>query len=273
MAESSYGNFGREVLVRHYENLHTWNLLPPLTSTDTEMSPIAPLTPSELFRHVIAPEAGIRLIMADQGWKGDKTSSSAEWSDARRDAYVVWKKSRDFGRWKYREESEEAREILEVLSAKDAKTREACERSRRDDPTLLREAVIDVDDVEEIGASAIGSGDEEEGGEQTQVDPDTTQIAQSGTARSLSKRPSQALDGDELDDDATPRGKPESHHIIEDETPVKPKQTGKKAKGSSQLSTKKGFSRTRSATSNASTDYGDEIDWAAVPDEIANSAI
>lgn len=126
----SYGHLGRTIILRHFSNLLMWGLLPSLINTDEEISPIYPLTPLEFIGHIMVPEAAIRLIMSDQGWTGQKDKQTPEWKTARGVAFRVWKDSVEYGRWKYREDSEEAKSVMRILRKKDASTKIACEMIR-----------------------------------------------------------------------------------------------------------------------------------------------
>lgn len=296
--------------MRHFQNLHSWRLTPRLTATDTEISPITPLTPMEFFNHVVVPEAGIRLIMADQGWTGRYSSSSAAWGEARREAYKVWKASADFGRWKYRAESEEAKDMLDMLLSKDRETRAECRRRREEEEEEEDESeIIEVDEEEaeddwEVldGPTQVDREWDEDGGSLSQPlsqppshprsqslsQPRSQPLSQPSThsrstSRALSKRPSaMTIDGDEDDvptpeGSQTPKGQRYAPIIVEDSPLVSfTRQLSNKSdsmKGGAKKfresqEAKKGFARTISAASNASTDYGDEVDWSGIADDL-----
>ena len=126
---NSYGQLGRAIILRHYEHLSQWNLLPRLSSKEGKTA-IAPLTTTEFISHVLVPEASIRLIMSDKGWKGDQDAQSQAYTRARSEAFTIRADSIDFGRGRYSADGEEAREILEAMEGREEEIRRVCKARR-----------------------------------------------------------------------------------------------------------------------------------------------
>jgi hypothetical protein len=94
------------------------------------------MTNEEFIEHILVPEAGILLIMDDLGL-GTESRSAEDKAEMRAQAEKVWKKSREYGRWHFKEskrsEKIEARvrqrrgEIKEMV----ASMRQQSKRSRK----------------------------------------------------------------------------------------------------------------------------------------------
>lgn len=70
------------------------------------------------MEHVLVPEAAIRLIMADQGWEGERAEAESDnWSAARTQAYQTWKDSTEYGKWRFRGEGPDERKLLDDVKA------------------------------------------------------------------------------------------------------------------------------------------------------------
>jgi hypothetical protein len=69
----SYGNIGKSIINTHLMNLLSWGCFPTLTPPGKQPPTSLPLTAIEFLRHVLTPEASIRLMMSDAGWVGEGT--------------------------------------------------------------------------------------------------------------------------------------------------------------------------------------------------------
>ena len=99
-----------------------------------------PLSAQEFISHVLIPEAAILLVMQDQGWSGG-TSRPEEWDDRRAEAFQIWRSSTEYGRYRFREDGEEAEIVYSQLEELYPETRRKLEGSRRRSQP--------IDDVEE----------------------------------------------------------------------------------------------------------------------------
>jgi hypothetical protein len=87
---------------------------------------------------VLTPEASLRLIMQDQGWNG---GTPAEFKAARSAAKKIRRKSKEYGIWKFRDDSTEGLEIIDALEANKEQIRKRAKRIRS-----KRHKVISTDD-------------------------------------------------------------------------------------------------------------------------------
>ena len=126
----SYGHLGRAILVRLFQNLLKWGLLPTLASRADSPSPIQPLSPSDFICQVLVPEAAVFLIMEDRGYKSDGLARSATWDEDRAGASHVRKESVEYGRWKFRGDGPDAEDILEELDRRESDVRRPVKRVR-----------------------------------------------------------------------------------------------------------------------------------------------
>jgi hypothetical protein len=76
------------------------------------------------------PEASILLIMDDLGWDGGHRQLGTEWEAARKKAEKVWNASREYGRWRFRDDTEEGKRVLRDARRRKAETREMVRQGR-----------------------------------------------------------------------------------------------------------------------------------------------
>ena len=150
----SYGLMGRAVLHRHFQNLMKWGFLAALASTSAAPSPIHPLSTQEFISHVLIPEAAILLVMQDQGWSRG-TSRPEDWDDRRAEAFQIWRGSTEYGRYRFREDGEEAEVVYSQLEEIYPETRRKLEESR------LSKSIEDEEGSESSrGASGTSVGEQ-----------------------------------------------------------------------------------------------------------------
>ena len=78
----------RPVRIRSHDstlkNLVRWKYRLP--STDSDTSPIYPLSTLDFILNILVTETAIRLIMQDKGWRGEQPPHSPAWESACKDA-------------------------------------------------------------------------------------------------------------------------------------------------------------------------------------------
>ena len=115
-------------MIQHYLSLVRWKYLLP--STDFDTSPIYPLSTVDFILNILVPEASIRLIMQDKGWRGEQPPHSPAWESAWKDASQVRYSSVSFGIMRWRSNDEECRSILEEVRQGEGEMKQRIERMR-----------------------------------------------------------------------------------------------------------------------------------------------
>ena len=110
----SYGEIGREILLRYFRNITRWKL-PHINKDD-----IYPLYVGEFILHVLMPQAAELLIMQDRGWP---KASSLPLKDAllmaAKEASSIRQESWDFGRFRYPLDTDNLERITLALEAQE----------------------------------------------------------------------------------------------------------------------------------------------------------
>jgi hypothetical protein len=159
--------------MHHFQCLLQWGHLPLATDA------IQPLSASDFIMMVLVPEAATLLIMEDRGWTSAKCKGSA-WKDARAVALEVRTDSAEYGRWRFRGESDAGQRIVETLAdetrleGKRARVAEhalalADKRSRKikrsehaRDPIEIASSDIDISSSDTGSADPSDYGDDDE---------------------------------------------------------------------------------------------------------------
>jgi len=113
---------------------------------------------------VLVPEAVTLLIMGDRGWSSKKCKGD-QWKRAREEALEIRQNSAEYGRWRFREQSEQGRKILEtMLDAERVRDkRNRLERNARDRDMPTKRSSITRrthtnDDLIDIASSCSDTG-------------------------------------------------------------------------------------------------------------------
>lgn len=133
-----YGDLGRAIIIHHFQHLVKWKVL-TLRPDD-----IQPLSSADFIIHVLVPEAAIQLIMQDQGWDGQGATDKVAAKEARAKARDIHRRSGEYGRAAFREESAQGREVLGHLEATLQEKRRRLERRVREETSSHQPQVIEV---------------------------------------------------------------------------------------------------------------------------------
>jgi hypothetical protein len=103
------------VISEHFRNLISWGRLPTLTKDNKY---VTPMTSHEYIEHIMIPEASILLIQDDLAMEKGLATTKGR-ASVRKEAEEIWKASAEYGKWKFRESSEQYGQLVdELLSAK-----------------------------------------------------------------------------------------------------------------------------------------------------------
>lgn len=150
---SSYGVTGRSIIADHLRNLVKWGYYPTLARRPGEASIYEPMTNEEFIENILIPEAGILLIMDDLG-SSDGSRSAGDKAEIRAQAEKVWKESREYGRWHFKEskrsEKIEARvrqrsgEIKEMVASMRQKSKRSRKKQVSSGTSIEREQIVAI---------------------------------------------------------------------------------------------------------------------------------
>ncbi|KAK4685605.1 hypothetical protein P7C73_g4547, partial [Tremellales sp. Uapishka_1] len=174
-----YGDLGRLIISTHFQNLLKWGLLPT--------GNMQPLTPADFISFVLVPETSVLLIQDHEG------VTKAE-------AIDQWKRSSLYGRWRFRDDGEEAKRIMKEiklgLESREERAREARERDRVEE--VMQREKRRKTPLETRGMSDSAESDSQE----------ILRISvESGSEQEVER--GRRDDGSESDDSITPISKPD----------------------------------------------------------------
>lgn len=196
-ADVSYGDLGRAIMIRHFQNLIAWGHL--ILGAKT-----APLLETDFIVTVLVPEAAVLLTMEDEEWDGSVVKGE-EWKGARVEAMEICRRAGPYGYWRFRGDGEEGLHVLQRVEQAAPR-----KRQRLDDARHALSAEIDRKIQAEKGRAAqdailVGSSDTEQPDESDWGDDEVDLDAFAQAAAAAEEGPRAAMRAQ--DPNATPRPK------------------------------------------------------------------
>ncbi|BEI82469.1 hypothetical protein CcaverHIS002_0303370 [Cutaneotrichosporon cavernicola] len=221
-----YGDLGRAIMIRHFQNLILWRYLK--LGSDT-----APLPETDFIVTVLVPEAAVLLTMEDKGWDISLPPKGEEWDKARAEAMEICRRAGRYGYWKFREDGDKGRLMLERIDQAASKKRRRLEATRQAvsaeiDRKIQAEKVQVVKDAILVASSDTEQPDDSDWGDEVWEDADAVAQAAAAVDRRAAVQ--------RQDSDATPQPKRRPLSPRKLESTPRPMKSGRLLKKASQIS-------------------------------------